>query len=442
VRRETDRAVVLLFVSAVMLFFPSDVASAAEKGKCDTVFVMDAFCEAGKSVARATGDVVTAPIRYAADSAVDTVTTWVADTAHWLLGKVLNFINTSTSPDLGAEWFLERYEFMIGLGALVVLPMLLIASVRAIITQDLSQLLRSFFLYLPTAVIGTFVAVAFTNMLLVVTDGLSSAVANGIGNDAGRIFDSVGEALGVSGIAQPTLPSFAIFVGALLVVVGSFFVWLELLIRSAAVTVAAFFLPLILATLVWPATARWTRRLIETLVALILSKFVIVAVISLATAALAEPAGGGFGAVMGGAALMLMAALSPFVLLRLMPAAEGAAISQLEGLGRRPINTIRPGGSVHQVTSMMKKKVGGAGAAPLAAAGGGAAVAGMASRSRSASGAAPSKTPIDVAKSSSRGRETMGQDSGASGPAKLSPSATPSRKQSPRPNGKHTRSDG
>ena len=95
---------------------------------------------------------------------------------------------------------------------------------------------------------------------------------------------------------------------------------------------------------------RWTKRLIEILVALILSKFVIVAVISLATAALADPGGGGFGTVMGAAALMLMAAFSPFALLKLMPMVEGAAIDHLQSKGRAPIERFRPEGGVNQAS--------------------------------------------------------------------------------------------
>ena len=78
--------------------------------------------------------------------------------------------------------------------------------------------------------------------------------------------------------------------------------WLELLIRSAAVYVAVLFLPLAIATLVWPAVSHWCRRLVETLAALILSKFVIVAVLSLAAGALSS---GTAGTGVHGAGLLL-----------------------------------------------------------------------------------------------------------------------------------------
>lgn len=354
----------------------------AAPGKCEA-WLLDPVCEVGKTVAGKAGDVLTAPIRYAANSAVDSVTSWVADTAQWILKRVINFIEDSTTPSLDADWFTERYEFMIGMAALILVPMLIIATLRAVVTQDLGQLVRSFFVFLPVAILGTFAAVTITQALLSVTDAMSAAVARNIAGDVSGIFDSVGSTLSNSvGVANPALPSFAVFFGALLLIIGSFFVWLELLVRSAAVTVAVFFLPMILAGLVWPAAMRWTRRLIEILVALILSKFVVVAVISLATAALAEPGQGGFASVMGGAALMLMAAFSPFALLKLMPMVEGAAIDHLRGTGRGPIQTVRPDGGVNQAISIMRSKTrsrsgglaaAGAGAGGAVAAGAGAA---------------------------------------------------------------------
>ena len=216
-------------------------------------------------------------------------------------------------------------------------------------------------------------------------------------------------------------------------VVGSFFVWLELLVRSAAVTAAVFFLPMILAGLVWPAAMRWTKRLIEILVALILSKFVIVAVISLATAALADPGGGGFGTVMGAAALMLMAAFSPFAIMKLVPMVEGSAIDHLQGKGRGPIQAMRPDGGVNQAISVMRAKTrgrqglavagAGAGAGAAVGAGAGAAVAGA----KSAAKAPGTKLERQVG-SRSKGPTQSGtsSDREAGGPA-TSPSASTKR---------------
>lgn len=396
----------------------------AEKGKCEGAIFLDPVCEVGKTVVGAAGGVVTAPFRYAASSAVDMITNAVAEAATWLLGKVVGFIDHSTSPDLSAGWFRERYGFMVGLGALILLPMLLFAAIRAIIQQDLSQLIRSFAVHLPVAILGTFLAMYLTQALLVATDGLSDAVAKGIAGDTSEIFDSVGNVLsapvGVSGGAA--IPAFALLVGAFLLIVGSFLVWLELLVRSAAVTVSAFFLPLMLAGLVWPATAHWTKRLVQTLVALILSKFVIVSVISLATAALSDPGGGGFGTIMGASALMLMAAFSPIALLKLMPLAEGAALGHLEGMGRRPLAAVGPGGGANHAISIMRSKVSGSSqGSQLAVAGSRTGAAGGATGAKAAIGAAGAAASRGVKAGKAAGKRMENQHD-ASAPKTSPPS--------------------
>jgi hypothetical protein len=105
------------------------------------------------------------------------------------------------------------------------------------------------------------------------------------------------------------------------------------MVRSAGVYVATFFMPLALIGYIWPATAGVARRAIEVLVSLILSKFVILASVSLGLAALT---GGGIDATVSGAAVLLIAAFAPFALLRLAPVVEASAIAHLEGMARRP----------------------------------------------------------------------------------------------------------
>ena len=105
-----------------------------------------------------------------------------------------------------------------------------------------------------------------------------------------------------------------------------------MIIRDAAIYIALFFLPLTFVAMIWPATSRWARRLVELLVAVILAKFVIVSILSLATAAIANTnavSGDGqtFERMIAGAALLVLAAWSPFALLRLIPMMEVAAAS-------------------------------------------------------------------------------------------------------------------
>jgi len=304
------------------------------------------LCQAASGVAGVAGSAATKVAGFGVDSVLNALGGWVTEGAVWLLGQIGGVLAGSTAVDLGAPWFVAHYETMAALAGVVVLPLLLLGIVQAVYRQSASMLLRSVLVNVPLALLLTAVAVSLVQLALAVTDELSAAVARGAGLDSGHFLSSVVGALSAGGAAgQPGAPSFVVFLGAIAVVVGAVMVWIELLIRSAAVYVAVLFLPLALASLAWPAIAHWSRRLVDTVVALILAKFVIVAVLSLAAGALAggtgstptgaSSGGGGFASVLGGAALMLLAAVAPWALFRLLPFVESGAAGHLEGLGAR-----------------------------------------------------------------------------------------------------------
>jgi predicted enzyme related to lactoylglutathione lyase len=157
----------------------------------------------------------------------------------------------------------------------------------------------------------------------------------GLGGGSGNLLQSVGNAYknALDDTSANAVPLFGVFLGAIILAIGAFVLWLEMIIRDAAIYISLFFLPLTFVAMIWPATSRWARRLVEFLVAVILAKFVIVAIIGLASAAitqtsLAQPGDGSvFERMIAGAALLVLAAWSPFGLLRLIPMMEVAAAS-------------------------------------------------------------------------------------------------------------------
>jgi hypothetical protein len=122
---------------------------------------------------------------------------------------------------------------------------------------------------------------------------------------------------------------------SLLVIVGGLLIWLELALRSAAIELAVFFMPLALAGLVWPATAHWAKRLAEVLGALLLAKPVVVGALCLGANALTS-AKAGASSVVTGSAILLLAAFAPVALLKLVPIAEASAIGHLQDVSRQP----------------------------------------------------------------------------------------------------------
>jgi hypothetical protein len=84
-------------------------------------------------------------------------------------------------------------------------------------------------------------------------------------------------------------------------------------------------LPLFFAALVWPARRVWAVRAIELLIALILSKFVIVAVLSLAGAAYGQSGYDSVSRALTAMSLLLLSTFAPWTMMRLLPFTEVAA---------------------------------------------------------------------------------------------------------------------
>ncbi len=265
-----------------------------------------------------------------AGSVLSAIAGWVIEGATWLLDELGKVIASSTSVDVRASWFLTHYKLMLAISAVVAVPMLMLTALQAVFHQNATVLLRAAFIHLPLAALLTGAVVQLVQLALEATDALCTTVSTGTGGVLDTTFHSIGAALSQEPLP---LPTFVLTVGALLIVAGAFVLWLELLVRSAAIYAAVLFLPLALASLVWPAVSHWCRRLTETLAALVLSKFVVVAVLSLAVGAVSS--GDGFSTILAGGALLLLAAFTPFTLLRLIPLVEVGAAMQLEGARQR-----------------------------------------------------------------------------------------------------------
>jgi len=290
------------------------------------------LCYAVGAVGSIGGSVATAGV----DAVLGGLSQWVASGAEWLLSQIGDVLTTTTTINLGAEWFRTHYAVMTALAAVVVLPLLLVSTLQAVYRQNAGQLVRAFFVQLPLALLLGVVAIQIVILCLSATDAMCTAIAGGSGSDVKALLAGMTKGL-VIAVGDPTTATFVLLLVGLLVAAAAFVLWLELLVRAAAVYVAVLFLPLALAALVWPAVSHWARRLVETLAALILSKFVIVATLSLAASAIGSGSAGGtnFASVLAGGALLVLSTFVPFSILRLLPMIEGGAIGHLEGVRQR-----------------------------------------------------------------------------------------------------------
>jgi hypothetical protein len=244
-------------------------------------------------------------------------------------------------------------------------------------------------------------------MLINISDWMSAALGANAAADAQKFMTDSGSALAGlgAGTLNPAAPVFGVLLGALIVTLGALSIWLELLLRAAAIYISVLFLPLALAAMIWPAGWRWCRRLIEFLIAIIFAKVFIVAIINLATAGLARGGlGDKFEGVLAGGALLLMAAFTPIALLKLIPLAEAAVVTaghQRAALRQATTGATALTTSSSVVSGMINTRFRSSAAAgpaagfaaPAAAATAGAAVVGAARNRATSSFAALSSTP-------------------------------------------------
>jgi hypothetical protein len=292
-------------------------------------------CEAGANPAQAvTGAVSGAAqnvVQTAGDSALRSFTAAVASAGQFFLERIGRMINSTTSPNVvTADWFVSQYRVMLALAVVIALPILLVSVAQSIVRADGMQAIRSAFVYLPIAAILSAVGPAMVQIFIDVSDWMSAALSNNASADAQKFMADAGSSLAAlgAGTLNPTAPVFGVLLGALIVVLGALSIWLELLLRAAAIYISVLFLPLALAAMIWPAGWRWCRRLIEFLIAIIFAKVFIVAIINLAAAGLARGGlGDKFEGVLAGGALLLMAAFTPIALLKLIPLAEAAVVT-------------------------------------------------------------------------------------------------------------------
>jgi hypothetical protein len=211
--------------------------------------------------------------------------------------------------------------------------------------------------------------------------------------------------------------------------------WIELLIRASLIYVLLALSPLAYAAFVWPSTRRILHRLAELVLALVLSKVVIAIALAVAASALTQgtsnpaviPTGEAqLGTLLVGVIMFLLASLTPFLVLKLLPVVEAAVAAQ--GISRGPARSAQSA----VITTSWVTRLAGTGAAALG--GGGGAAAGMSASAAIGPGTSPkpaanTKDPNaqhrDAASAGSAGRS--GRRDLANAPSTTTSPATPAR---------------
>jgi len=271
----------------------------------------------------AIGDVcaaATAPLGVAAGAVTNGVLgalrTAVINACVWAVTRVVVGLGTTSQIDLTSAVVASHYRFMAAVGVVCMLPLIALAVLHGILRNDPGAIARAVFGALPAATLLTLVGIQITQTLASVVDEISAQLLVSQPSSNAALAHAIPAVLG--GTPLPVFISLLVGIAAICAALA---VWIELLVRAAAVEVAVMFLPLFFAGIIWPATARYARRLAEILGALVISKLVIIGIVSLGMSELTSATVSG---VLAGTAMLGLAAFAPFVLLSLIPVAIDA----------------------------------------------------------------------------------------------------------------------
>lgn len=289
---------------------------------------------------------------------------WVLEAVSFFVEGTVRFLLDSGSPNLTAAWFSgagSPFATVRNIAGLTLLGFLFLGLIQGLLAGDSGGMIRRMAVDLPGAIIGMAATTVVVDRLLALTDAMSATVLQNADGQAVHFLSGFGVAVaGLNG-------GFAAVLLGLIASIAGFLVWVELMIRSVMVYVIVAMSPLAFAATVWPAAKGVLRRMVELLIAIILSKLVIAIAISIGVAALSgagtasapadsapvDELAAGMGNLFVGTAILAMAAFAPFLLLKLIPMAEAALVAQ--GVSRSPVRGAQSAMSnVHHAQSMSR----------------------------------------------------------------------------------------
>ena len=280
------------------------------------------------------GDAVGSAVGWAWDKVIGGIYTWLAKGLALLIEWVWGVLDTSTTPRLAEAWFRKDLMGRVGLIALTVtIAMMLASAIQAALAGRPEQIGDAI-----KEGIRAIVASALTVTVIVVLIGVTDEAAAQVWQ-VGRA-DLVTMLERMVTITMSTGPLGQTFIGPLCLLfgyVGLLGLAVALFMRNALIYLTAALAPIVWSTSVLPMFRGSARKLVHLAVSLIVSKLAIVITLVVAVKLVANTGGtpatndavkdgaAAVGLLVSGFVCFLIAAITPYVLYKLMPTVEGAA---------------------------------------------------------------------------------------------------------------------
>jgi hypothetical protein len=280
-------------------------------GVCD-VPVISSVCDA---VGEGAASLISAPFDWLASA--------MGQTAAWVFEQVWTVFDTTTMVDVANSGYTRVYSLIFGIAVFVMLMFFCFQLITGLARHEAGALRRAA-TGLAKSVLGSFVALAITGLLLEATDQLCVGIVQATGQtmaDMGsRIALLAAGLTGVNLVAPGAGAIITIFLAGL-AISSALIVWFSLLIRKALLLVSIVLAPFALAGQSWDVTKGWFGKWASLVIAMILSKLVLVVTLLVAVTQTASPLAPDLASVsepIAGVVLMLIAAVAPYMTYKLI----------------------------------------------------------------------------------------------------------------------------
>ena len=280
-------------------------------GLCD-VPVISTVCE---TAGEAAASLVSAPFDWLAQA--------MGGAAGWLFEAVWSVFDTTTLVDVQRLGFVSVFNLVFGIAVFVMLLFFALQLITGMIRRDPTALTRAA-LGLGKSVLGSFVVITLVALLLEITDQLCVGIIQAAGETTETMGDKIAAlVLALSGlsIAAPGVGAIIMIFLAGLAIASAAIVWLSLLIRKSLLLVAVALAPLAFSGSSWDAARGWVGKWAMLVIALILSKLVLVVIFLVAITQVAAPIDLDLASVsdpLSGIVLMALAGFAPYLTYRFL----------------------------------------------------------------------------------------------------------------------------
>lgn len=276
---------------------------------CD-IPVISAVCE---TAGEAAATLVSAPFDWLAST--------MGQTAGWLLETMWQVFDSTTLVDVTSDGYLGVYNLLFGMGVFVVLLFFTFQLVLGLIRRESAALSRAA-LGAAKAILGSFVVITLTATASEIVDQLCIGIVQAAGETTATMGDKImllTAGLSTINVAAPGVGAIVTIFLAGLMICAVAIVWFSLLIRKALLLVAIVLAPIAFAGAAWDVTRGWVGKWAAFVIALIVSKLVLVVVFLIAITQISTPIAVDLAAVtepVSGIVLLFIAAFAPYMVYR------------------------------------------------------------------------------------------------------------------------------